>query len=194
MENPLVKYTVINKYQLSNIIFRGGEFVMKVLINTDRLNIREFSINDVDLIFDINNDKECIRFNGWDSMSEEKCKEDIEKWINKYRLFPGTGAFCVEDRLSKDKIGMAFIVKTKGADEYEIGFRLRRVHWDKGYAKEISRAFINYAKDTLNAQTVIGEVYKDNLRSRNVFQKLNFKELPYPGSEDGLIYKYEILK
>lgn len=163
-----------------------------MFLNTERLIIRDFTIEDVDLIFDINNDKECIRFNGWDSMSEEKCLENIRGWINNYSIYPGTGAFCVEDKSSKEKIGMAFMVKTKNLDEYEIGFRLRRNHWEKGYAQEMTRELIKYGKDNLNAKTVIGEVYIANIRSRNVFKKLNFKELPYPGSEDGLIYRYDI--
>lgn len=163
-----------------------------MVIITERLKIREFTTNDIDLIFDINNDNECIRFNGWDSMSEEKCMENLKEWINNYGECPGTGAFCVENRVSNEKIGMAFIVKTKSSDEYELGFRLRRNQWGKGYAKEITRAFIKYARDVLYAKVVIGEVYKANDRSRNVFQKLGFKELPYPGSEGGLIYRYDI--
>lgn len=34
---------------------------------------------------------------------------------------------------------MAFIVKTIRNGEFEIRFRLRKIHWYKGYAKEITR-------------------------------------------------------
>jgi len=163
-------------------------------IETERLIIRDFTDKDIDLIFDINNDPECIKFNGWDSMSMDKCKETLEKWIKNYCISADTGAFCVEDKVDKFKVGMAFIVKWKDADQYEVGFRLRRRCWDKGYAKEITREFIRYAKSDLQADTIIAEVYKANIRSRNIFQKLGFIELSHPEGEDGLIYKYEILK
>jgi len=98
------------------------------------------------------------------------------------------------NKVDKSKIGMAFIVKWKELNQYEIGFRLRRIYWDKGYAKEITGAFIRYGENSLGADAVIAEVYKANERSTNVFKKLNFKELDHPEGEDGLIYRYEIVR
>jgi len=165
-----------------------------MIIETERLIIRKFTNEDMDLILDINNDPECIKFNGWDSMSIERCKEVLDEWIDNYSSSSNSGAFCVENKVDKSKIGMAFIVKWKEMNQYEIGFRLRRIYWDKGYAKEITRGFIRYGENILGADAVIGEVYKTNERSRNVFKKLNFKESVHPEGEDGLIYKYEIVR
>lgn len=125
-------------------------------------------------------------------MSYERCQEEIRKWIDKYSLNPGTGAFCVESKIEKTKIGMAFIVSTDKAGEYEIGFRLRRIQWDKGYAKEITKGFIEYSKNNLNAYALIAEVYKSNKRSRNVFEKLKFSKFQHPHGEDGLLYKHNL--
>lgn len=163
-----------------------------MILETERLIVREFTDEDIDLIYDINNDPECIKFNGWDSMSYERCQEEIRKWIDKYSLNPGTGAFCVESKIEKTKIGMAFIVSTDKAGEYEIGFRLRRIHWDKGYAKEITKGFIEYSKNNLNASNLIAEVYKSNIRSRNVFEKLEFSKFQHPHGKDGLLYKHNL--
>ncbi|MBZ9689711.1 GNAT family N-acetyltransferase [Clostridium estertheticum] len=163
-------------------------------IETERLIIRKFTNQDIDLIFDINNNPECIKFNGWDSMSIENCKETLDKWMCNYSISPGLGAFCVESKVDKSRIGMAFIVKSKEINQYEIGFRLRRIYWDKGYAKEITREFIKYAEGKLGATSVIAEVYKANVRSRSVFEKFNFTEYGHPDGDDGLVYKYEIVK
>ena len=91
-------------------------------IETERLIIRQFTSEDIDLIFDINNNRECIVFNGWESMSIEKCKENLDKWVGNYSISSDTGAFCIENKIDKSKIGMAFIVKWKEANQYEIGF------------------------------------------------------------------------
>jgi RimJ/RimL family protein N-acetyltransferase len=69
-----------------------------MILETEGLIIREFNHEDIDLIYDINNDPECIRFNSWDSMSYEDCQKDIKKWIDQYSNSPGTGAFCVENK------------------------------------------------------------------------------------------------
>lgn len=163
-----------------------------MILETERLIIREFNHEDIDLIYDINNDPECIRFNSWDSMSYEDCQKDIKRWIEKYSNFPGTGAFCVESKHEKAKIGMAFIVQTGESGEFEIGSRLRRIHWYKGYAKEITRGFIDYSRNKLNANSVIAEVYADNLKSRNVFEKLDFLKLRHSDGEDGVLYRYDL--
>ncbi|MCB2290870.1 GNAT family N-acetyltransferase [Clostridium sp. CS001] len=163
-----------------------------MILETERLIIRGFNHEDIDLIYDINNDPECIRYNSWDSMSYEDCQKDIKKWIGQYSNFPGTGVFCVEDKNEKTKIGMAFIVKTSKDGEFEIGFRLRKMCWYKGYAKEITRGYINYSRNKLNANSVIAEVYADNLKSRNVFEKLGFLKFRHPSGEDGLVYRYDL--
>lgn len=94
--------------------------------------------------------------------------------------------------IEKLKVGMAFIVKTKKESEFEIGFRLGQVHWYKGQAKEITRGFVNYSRHKLNAYAVIEEVYKDNIKSKNVFEKLDFLKSKRPHGDDGLIYRYNL--
>jgi RimJ/RimL family protein N-acetyltransferase len=162
------------------------------MIETERLFIRKINEEDIDLISVINNDDECIRFNGWDSMSLERCKAEIDKWIHKYSETEQIGVFCVECKNSKDKVGMAYIIDYKEPNQFEIGFRLKSVYWNMGYAKEITRSFVKYAEYSLDAHEVIAEVYRANMRSRNVFEKLGFERLVHPEGDDRLIYRYMI--
>lgn len=163
-----------------------------MILQTERLLLRHFTAEDLDLIVDINNHPECIRFNRWDSMSVEDCKASLDKWISMYSsITAGCGVFCVEN-LDSEPIGMAFVTPLEEDGLFEIGFRLRRCHWEKGYATEISRAFLQYAKHTLQASAVIGIVHKDNSRSRRVFEKLNFSCSSHPMGGDGLIYRFEL--
>jgi len=55
----------------------------KSLMNTSRLIIRKFSEDDIDIIYEINNHPECIRFNGWDSMSKDECRIVLHNWMSK---------------------------------------------------------------------------------------------------------------
>ncbi len=160
-----------------------------MILQTERLCLRHFTASDLDLVVDINNHPDCIRFNRWDSMTVEDCKISLNKWISQYDSFPaGSGVFCVESSV-QETIGMAFLIP-RGDNEYEIGFRLRRCHWEKGYATELSRALILHAKIKLHATAVIGLVHKDNHRSRRIFEKLEFSCHPQGG--DGLLYRYEL--
>ena len=92
-------------------------------MNTSRLIIRKFSENDIDIIYEINNHPECIRFNGWESMSEEECRDVLKRWIGTYEVSSKEGVFCVVERDTGNKVGMTFIVDHNKSKTYEIGFR-----------------------------------------------------------------------
>ena len=81
-----------------------------MILKTERLLLRHFTMDDLDLIVDINNHPECIRFNRWDSMSVEDCQASLKRWIAQYADFPaGSGVFCVENS-AHEKVGMAFLI------------------------------------------------------------------------------------
>lgn len=77
-----------------------------MIAKSERLFIRRFTAQDLDLIYEINNHPECIKFNGWDSMSVEDCKNVLEKWMSGYLDHIGLGAFCVETVENHTPIGM----------------------------------------------------------------------------------------
>ncbi len=160
-------------------------------IETERLIIRDFTTEDLDLICEINNHPECIKFNGWDSMSFTECENVLNKWIHGYEEHPLYGAFCItiKDYIG---IGMGFIMKYDNDNDYEIGFRLRRNAWGNGYATETTRGFIRYAAEQLNACHVCAEVDSNNERSLNIFRKLGFEEYNHPAGEGGKMFKYRL--
>ena len=160
-------------------------------IEAERLIIRNFTREDIALIYEINNHPECIRFNGWESMSSIECVNVLNKWIQDYEKHPMFGAFCIT---TKDLvgIGMGFIMKYESSNDFEIGFRLRRNAWENGYATEVTRCFINYAKDQLNANHVCAEVDSNNERSLKIFRKFGFEEFSHPAGEGGKLFKYRI--
>lgn len=160
-------------------------------IESERLIIRNFNLVDVDLIFEINNHPECIKFNGWESMTLEECKVVLYKWIEGYNQHPNYGVYCVETS-DGDSIGMAFIMKYQESNDYEVGFRLRRDSWGKGYATEISKLFIAYSKENLDIKNLCAEVDLENERSLKVFRNLNFKEYAHPSGEGGRLFKYDL--
>lgn len=158
-----------------------------MILQTERLRLRHFTADDLDLIVEINNHPDCIRFNRWDSMSVEDCRKTLENWMAKYPALPGCGVLCLET-LDGEKLGMTFLVPQENG-EYEIGFRLRRCHWGKGYATEISQALLTYTKEQLHASAVIAMVNVENQRSQRVFEKLNFRTVPWD-APDGILYKF----
>lgn len=106
--------------------------LQNALIETERLALRPFQNEDLDLIYEINNHPECIKFNGWDSMDKDACHEVLKKWQAKQMALKTSGPLCVVEKETKQPIGMAFIMPWEaGHETFEIGFRLKydRWHW-----------------------------------------------------------------
>lgn len=169
-----------------------------MVLQTERLILRHFHLDDLDLLIEINNHPDCIRFHRWDSMSEAECRANLERWIAQYgETLPGCGVFCLENR-EGEKIGMTFLLPytcdthSSNSRQVELGFRLRRCHWGKGYASEISRALLRYSEQQLHASAVVGEVLHANTRSCHVFEKLHFQRQPHPDGDDAWLYTYPL--
>lgn len=80
------------------------------------------------------------------------------------------------------------------ADDLELGYRLRRAAWGRGYATEGSRALVRKAFTDLGARRVYAETMFVNTRSRRVMEKagLSFVRVFHeewdealPGAEHG---------
>jgi ribosomal-protein-alanine N-acetyltransferase len=60
----------------------------------------------------------------------------------------------------------------------EIGWRLARVHWGKGYATEAAAAALDYAFDVLQADEVVAITVPANRPSRAVMERLGMTHDP----------------
>jgi RimJ/RimL family protein N-acetyltransferase len=60
----------------------------------------------------------------------------------------------------------------------EVGWRLARAHWNKGYATEGARAALKVGFDELGLSEIVSMTVPANLRSRRVMEKLGMKPDP----------------
>jgi RimJ/RimL family protein N-acetyltransferase len=88
------------------------------------------------------------------------------------------------------------------AEEIELGYRLRKSAWGKGYATEGSRALIQKGFAELGVQRVVASTMVVNVASRRVMEKAGLKFVrtfhqPWPdeieGEEKGDV-EYALLK
>lgn len=60
-------------------------------------------------------------------------------------------------------------------NEAEIGWRLKRDFWGKGYASEAARPMLRYAFETLGLKGVVAEIHPENTGSISVAEKLGLR-------------------
>ncbi|MDW5322662.1 GNAT family N-acetyltransferase [Plantactinospora sp. KLBMP9567] len=148
---------------------------MAVYLTTPRLVLREFTGADVDNLVALDADPEVMYFiNGGRPTPREYVEQVVlPRWLRYYRGSPGLGFWAVEERASGEFLGWFHLRPGEGhpADEPELGYRLRRSAWGRGFATEGSRALIDKAFAEQGVRRVLAETMVVNTASRRVMEK-----------------------
>jgi RimJ/RimL family protein N-acetyltransferase len=156
--------------------------------------MRPITSSDVDELVALDSDPEVMRYlSGGRATPIDEAAELIRQRVGRLWMAyeAATGEF----------VGW-FGLDHKGADEYEIGYRLRRRAWGRGLATEGARALIDAAFRQLDAQSVCAQTMAVNYRSRRVMERCGMKyvrtfhlewEHPIVGTESGEL-EYGLLR
>lgn len=148
---------------------------MQVFLETERLILRRFTEADVDNLVALDADPAVMRFinGGRPTPRAEIEREFLPAFLGYYERFEGYGFWAAVEKSSRDFLGWFHFRPRKGGspDEVELGYRLRRDAWGKGYATEGSRALIGKGFAELGVRRVFAETMVVNLASRRVMEK-----------------------
>lgn len=146
---------------------------MKIVLQTPRLVLREFSLDDASEIFRINSDPEIVRY------AEGVVPSSIDETLDHLRAGPladyadrGYGRWAVLERAAGQLVGMCGPKLLPALGEVEIGYRIQRDRWGRGYATEAAAAARDYARDILGLDHVIALIMEANAASIRVAEKL----------------------
>ena len=94
-----------------------------------------------------------------------------------YERFAGYGFWAAIEKSSGRFVGWFHFRPAKAArpNEVELGYRLRRSAWGKGYAPEGSRALIHQGFAELEVQRVVAFTMVVNVASRRVMEKAGLR-------------------
>lgn len=168
-----------------------------VFVETDRLVLRRFTRDDLELIAELDSDPEVKRYidNGA-PVDRTELAEMLEWWLGWYDRFAGYGFWAAIDKATGDFLGWFHLRPGDGAGplEPELGYRLRREAWGHGYATEGSKALVDKAFAELGVARVYATTMAVNTASRRVMEKAGLRyvrtfdadwPVKIPGDEDG---------
>ncbi len=163
---------------------------MKIILETDRLTLREFMANDGEQLYALNVDPEVIRYTGDRSFSSIAQAEAFIRDYPDYRL-NGFGRWAIVLKRTNRFIGWCGL-KLNEESYVDLGFRLFQYEWRKGYGTEAAKATLDYGFNTLLMKEVIGRTSQKNLGSIKILEKLGFsfwKYAPCNGIENSAYYR-----
>lgn len=167
---------------------------MQVFLETDRLVLRRFTAADADNLVDLDADPDVMRFvtGGIPTSREEIQNEVLPAFLAYYQRYEGCGFWAAIEKATGEFLGWFHFRPRPGAapGEVELGYRLRKSAWGRGYATEGSCALIRRGFTESGVQRVTAEAMAVNQASRRVMEKAGLKLVrtfrqPWPFPIDG---------
>ena len=157
------------------------------VIETERLLLRHFVLDDVDALARVISDPETMRY--YPAPFDRQGVVDwIQRNLRRYAA-DGHGLWAMVLKESGDLIGDCGLTRQRveGIDEIEIGYHLRRDHWGKGLATEAAQACRYYGFAHLKVDRLISLIRPDNAPSRRVaerngmtlWKEVTWRDLPH---------------
>ena len=162
---------------------------MKPYLETPRLILREFTEDDAADLFALDADPEVMRYVGPYRLADvDAYREHIR---NDFLSFYSPGS-PYGFRAAVEKAGGAFLgwfvlrpalhyrfAREAGfrSGQLELGYRLRRSAWGKGYATEGARALVRKAFTELEAPCVVAAALAENRASVRVLEKAGLRRV-----------------
>lgn len=161
-----------------------------IILETPRLALRQFTEDDVDNLFDLNSDPEVMRYlTGGRPTPREEIRDQIMPFhLAIYDRLDRLGTWAAQSTATGEFLGWFHLRPGPGTDitNTELGYRLRRSAWRKGYATEGSRALIRTGFTDLGVERIFGHTMTVNTASRRVMEKCGMtlvRTIPYEGSD-----------
>jgi [ribosomal protein S5]-alanine N-acetyltransferase len=152
-----------------------------IIIETQRLILRNFTIDDAQLIYDLNLDPEVTRYTYDPVRDINHAQEILEKTILPQYALYNHGRWAVHVKPELEFIGWCGLKYRPELDEIDLGYRFKKSSWGNGYATEAAYACIKYGFEKLNLNLITGRAIPENIGSLNVLEKCGMQ---YIGIQD----------
>lgn len=166
-----------------------------LFIETERLLIRPFTIEDIEPSYAMNLDSEVSKYTGDGGVvsKQEIERRIVENVFGDYEKY-GFGRLAVELKGENKFIRFTGLKYLEDMDEVDLGYRFMRKYWGKGIATESAIASVNFGFDNLDLKRIIAMVLPENTGSIRVLEKLNFEYEKDIVEDNQLAKLYSLIK
>lgn len=158
-----------------------------MIIENEKLLLRELTEKDVTVIFELYSDKEAMKFRGskpFENIDEaeqmlKKVAENIKNGTE-YR-------YAIIEKETSNLIG-TYLITPITTIECMVGCSIGKKYWRTGYGFEVMMLMSEYLR-SLKYEKIIGLIKKENIPSIKLVEKMNFVLIEQ--TEKPEFYKYE---
>ena len=148
------------------------------MLETDRLILRDLQESDLPTLIALNQDPEVMQYfpKPYSQAESLRLYQGIQDEVKVY----GYSLWAVEEKDSQEFVGLvalhhSYLRIFAGKEAVEIGWRLRKEFWNRGYATEAAQACLDFAFQQAGLSEVYSFTSLLNLPSQKVMQKLGME-------------------
>ncbi len=148
-------------------------------LETERFILRKFEESDAPSLFELNNNEEVMRFTGdvpFKNVDDAICfvhdyNENKLGQYSRYRM-GRLAAIRKSDSKFVGWCGLKFYEKENLVD---LGYRLLREEWGKGYATELAKRCITHGFEDHDLKEIVANVHEENIGSQKVAERCGMR-------------------
>src|ERR1019366_1850980 len=148
---------------------------MQVIFETPRLFLSRFTEEDAPLIYKLNSDPEIVKHVHEPVLENENQAKEIviNNILPQYKL--NLGRWAVHTKDNYEFIGWCGLKYIKETGITDLGYRLLKTSWGKGYATEAAQYTLIYGLRVLTIKLITGMAHVENIASIKVLAKIGMK-------------------
>jgi RimJ/RimL family protein N-acetyltransferase len=162
------------------------------ILRTERMLLLPLTDEHLDLEVELDSDPEVLRYLYDRTRTRDEVAESHRRRMELGRRVDGLGYWVGFDP-DGDFVGVLMLPPLAEPSAAELGYRLARAQWGRGYATEASRELLRHGFETVGVERIMAQTMTVNAGSRAVMEKVGLRYErtffpdfpPIPGSEEG---------
>lgn len=148
---------------------------MKIILETDRLTLREFEEKDIPQAHGFYSNHQVMQYIGSGRpFTEVQTEIFIQKMMLRYRR-DGFSFWGVVERSKNKLIGHCGLMTHKASGKVELGYLIDAPYAKKGYGYESAQGVLNHGFNKLNLPEIVAFTKKSNIASQKLMEKLKMQ-------------------
>lgn len=148
---------------------------MAVVLETERLVLREVEDDDASFLVDLLNSPGFLENIGDRGVRDvEAARAYVEDRVRASYREHGFGMWIAVQKRDRTPVGMAGLVKRDGLDVPDVGYAFIPRVWGQGYAQEAAAAVLAHAQGPLGIPKLAAITTLENFASMAVLRKIGF--------------------
>ncbi|MEN3973532.1 GNAT family N-acetyltransferase [Emcibacter sp. SYSU 3D8] len=145
---------------------------MKPTFETERLVLRPQAESDTVELMAMGMDPEVMQYIGYGAMT---LQDSHELALETLAMDGPLGRWIITDRETGLFLGWVVLIYLDGSEDIEVGYGLKVIAWNRGFATEATRRLLDYGFEELGLKEIVAVSRPENIASHKVLEKAGMR-------------------